>query len=38
LPYHFLEEIKIQERTFLESGGKMIVAIPDFKVISKENA
>jgi len=38
LPYHFLEEIKIQERTFLESGGKMIVAIPDFKVIGKENA
>lgn len=34
LPYHFLEEIKIQEHEFLENGGKMIVAIPDFKVIA----
>ncbi len=35
LPYHFLEEIKQQEKKFLEDGGKMIVAIPDFAVISK---
>jgi NDP-4-keto-2,6-dideoxyhexose 3-C-methyltransferase len=35
LPYHFLEEIKTQEHEFLENGGKMIVAIPDFKVISQ---
>jgi hypothetical protein len=35
LPYHFLEEIELQEKSFLESGGKMVVAIPKFKVISK---
>jgi hypothetical protein len=35
LPYHFLNEIKEQENEFLKNGGKMIVAIPDFKVISK---
>jgi hypothetical protein len=34
LPYHFLEEIKEQEKDFLKNGGKMIVAIPHFKVIS----
>ena len=34
LPYHFIEEIKDQERKFLEDGGKMIVAIPEFKIIT----
>jgi hypothetical protein len=34
LPYHFLEEIKNQEKAFLKAGGKMIVAIPKFEVIS----
>ena len=37
LPYHFIEEIKQQEKQFLLNGGKMLVAIPDFKLISKEN-
>jgi NDP-4-keto-2,6-dideoxyhexose 3-C-methyltransferase len=35
LPYHFLNEIKEQEKEFLKNGGKMIVAIPSFKLISK---
>jgi len=35
LPYHFLEEIQQQERDFLKNGGKMIVALPQFRVISK---
>lgn len=35
LPYHFLEEIKNQEKDFLDKGGKLIVAVPEFKVISK---
>ncbi len=35
LPYHFLEEIKEQEKEFLKAGGKMIVAIPNFEVISE---
>jgi len=34
LPYHFIEEIKAQERGFLEKGGKMIVAIPKFRIIT----
>jgi hypothetical protein len=34
LPYHFLEEIKEQEKEFLNAGGKMIVAIPKFELIS----
>jgi len=33
LPYHFIEEIKDQEKDFLEKGGKMIVAIPRFRII-----
>jgi hypothetical protein len=37
LPYHFIEEIKDQERNFLEKGGKMIVAIPRFRIITKSN-
>jgi len=28
LPYHFIEEIKYQEREFIDRGGKLIVAIP----------
>ena len=35
LPYHFLKEIEEQEKAFLELGGKMIVTIPDFKVVCK---
>jgi hypothetical protein len=35
LPYHFIEEIKDQERNFLENGGKMIVTIPKFRIITK---
>ncbi len=35
LPYHFLDEIKAQEKEFLKNGGKMIIAIPSFRVISK---
>lgn len=36
LPYHFIEEIKEQEKEFLKAGGKMIVAIPKFEVISSK--
>jgi NDP-4-keto-2,6-dideoxyhexose 3-C-methyltransferase len=34
LPYHFIEEIKDQEKEFLKEGGKMIVAIPKFRIIT----
>ena len=35
LPYHFIDEIREQEKDFLKNGGKMIVAIPEFKIITK---
>lgn len=38
LPYHFIEEIKEQERAFLEQDGKMIVAIPEFRIIADERS
>jgi NDP-4-keto-2,6-dideoxyhexose 3-C-methyltransferase len=34
LPYHLIEEIKDQEKDFLKNGGKMIVAIPKFEIIT----
>lgn len=37
LPYHFIEEIKEQEKHYLKAGGKMIVAIPKFQVISNRD-
>lgn len=37
LPWHFLDVFKIREREFLESGGKFIVPLPEFKVIGYEN-
>jgi hypothetical protein len=37
LPYQFIEEIKNQERDFLEHGGKMIVAVPKFKIYDKND-
>jgi hypothetical protein len=38
LPYHFIEEIKDQEKDFLKKGGKMIVAIPRFRIITSSNS
>ncbi len=37
LPWHFLDAFLKRERTYLESGGKFIVPLPEFKVIGKEN-
>ncbi len=33
LPHHFLEEIKRDEKTYLESGGKFIVPLPEFRIV-----
>lgn len=38
LPYHFIKEIKDQEKEFLRSGGKMIVAIPKFRIMPNGNS
>ena len=33
LPYHFIDEIKEQEHEFINKGGKLIVAIPNVRMI-----
>ncbi len=34
LPHHFLSEIEQQEHRYLKSGGKLIVPLPEFRVIA----
>ena len=34
LPHHFLEEIRRDESRYLESGGKFIVPLPEFRVVT----
>jgi hypothetical protein len=33
LPWHFIEEFKVRERTYLSSTGKFIVPLPEFQLI-----
>jgi len=33
LPHHFLEEIKREEGEYLKSGGKLVVPLPEFRVL-----
>ena len=35
LPHHFLEEITRDEKEYLENGGKFIVPLPRFQVLTK---
>lgn len=35
LPWHFFEEIKEQEKDYLNSGGKFIVPLPNFRIVEK---
>ncbi len=35
LPYHFIDYIREQRSDFMEKGGKLIIAIPKFKVMGK---
>ena len=35
LPYHFIDEIKEQEKEFINKGGKLIIAIPSVRVIGQ---
>ena len=35
LPWHFVDYFKSRESDYIKSGGKFIVALPNFKVISK---
>ena len=37
LPYYFLDEFIDREKSFLESGGKFIVYLPELKVISMKD-
>ncbi len=34
LPWYFIKEFKIRERKYLEEGGKFIVPLPNFHLIS----
>lgn len=36
LPHHFLEEITRDEKEYLEKGGKFIVPLPRFRLITKD--
>lgn len=37
LPWHFLKEFVQREKDYLEAGGKFIVPLPEFKIISRED-
>ena len=37
LPHHFLEEIRRDEKEYLQSGGKFIVPLPQFHLVTKES-
>lgn len=37
LPHHFLEEIAREEKGYLERGGKFIVPLPEFRILTKDN-
>ncbi len=37
LPWHFLPEIVSREQEFLKKNGEIIVALPSFRKITKEN-
>lgn len=34
LPHHFLPEIRNDEQEYLESGGKLIVPLPEFRIVT----
>ena len=34
LPHHFLKEIMKEEREYLESGGKFIIPLPEFRIVT----
>lgn len=36
LPWHFLKEFRERESEFLKKGGKFIVPLPEFKIVSDE--
>jgi SAM-dependent methyltransferase len=38
LPHHFLEEIVREERQYLEHGGKFIVPLPEFQIVTDDNS
>ncbi len=37
LPHHFLEEIVEDERVYLEEGGKLIVPLPEFRIVTDKS-
>lgn len=37
LPWHFLDEFKERERAYLQTGGKFIVPLPEFQIITDKD-
>jgi hypothetical protein len=37
LPHHFLKEIMSEEKKYLESGGKFIVPLPEFRIVESND-
>lgn len=37
LPWHFLKEFLEREKEYLKNGGKFIIPLPEFNIISKDN-
>jgi FlaA1/EpsC-like NDP-sugar epimerase len=38
LPHHFLKEIAQEENAYLESGGKFIVPLPEFRIVESNES
>jgi hypothetical protein len=38
LPHHFLREIALEENSYLESGGKLIVPLPEFRIMDSNES
>jgi hypothetical protein len=37
LPHHFLKEIMKEEKEYLESGGKFIIPLPEFRILTSSD-
>jgi hypothetical protein len=35
LPWHFLDEIRAREKSFLDNGGMLVTALPKYQEITK---
>ena len=38
LPWHFEEEFRDREQIYLQNGGKLIIPLPEFKIIKSNDS